>query len=388
MGITQLIGGAGAVLLWTVLVVANVDVLASFGSDKQYLATPWGNLTTQHALGSLGLAIELLFIGAVYGVARWWSGRKYLLTLIAVVVAAGCAGVSWHSAKTWLQVNIATVQAPATQSQVEYGALQNELLLKQEKVDWLLGTSTSKMNRRERAEHKAEIAAAEKEASDLRAQLISANLVTAPKPVEGFEVYAATMVVLVSILSWFAVFGSAHPGRGDTPQVTAGDTPHVTPGVTTGDTASVTPVTPPLVTPEKPNAINAVTPESPLPVTPAVNRVTPPPVTPSVTPPPDPPSPAVTPPPSPGVVVTLADYAVPAVRRWVRSQDDGDPAAFLLASEALESYLASGGPDMTRDDFFKAMKEVVGTDRCVRKKAGRGYVGLKLRAKVRATATT
>lgn len=396
MGMTQVIGGVGAALFWTVLATANVDTLASYGSGATYIETSWGNLTTRDMLGALGLGVELLFIGAIYGVSRWWKERAYFPLIAALIVTAGCAGISWHSAKVWVETNIATVQAPATQSEDAYAAKKNEVLLAQEHYDWLLGTSTSKMNRQERREHKADLAQAKIDMEKKASELAAFNIVVAPQAIENFPAYVATVIVVLNILGWFAVFGSAHPGKGVTAPVTPAVTPGVTPGVTPrshpGVTALVTPDRQPLVSPKKPNAINGVTPESPAPVSPAVTQVTPPPQKP-VSPPPDTPEspPGVTAgatPESSGVVVTLADHVVPAVRRWVRSQDDGDPTSFLPATEAWEAYCASGGPDMPKDDFFKAMKEIVGEDRCTRKKTGRGYAGLKIRTRSKAAATT
>lgn len=411
--IRRLAGAVALVALSGAIAIANVDAVSSLGSPEPYLVIADVAITTKHALATLAVAIDLLMVAALFAVAWAWSRRRFVQAIFATVVWAVCAGASWHSIWLWINTNLAAVQAPAAQSQAVNDADRDALATAAKKAQWLLALDVSKQSKRDRARHLDKIEAAQKEVAELRRRVASAPIKIAPSPIEGFEWLAASVLILLHAIGPFAIFGSGHPdvrtarqraGGGGVPAAMPAESVAVPavmpPGLPPAMPAEMPPempaVVPPPMPPKPPNKINGVTPMPPTHASggvPAAGTPMPPPRATAPVPPEPPagtpPMPAVMPAAVPVAnIFSLDDAVVPAVRRWLRTHTDKDAAGFLSTSEAWDSYCRSGGPDIPKDDFFKALKVVLGDKAAGRRKSIRGYNGIALRSEAGASALT
>lgn len=398
--IHRIIGAIALLGLSGVIAVANVESFAALGSPAPYLIVAGTPISTQSALGVLAVAIDFLMIAALFAIGLAWRRRRLVQATLALLVWGICASASLHSLWLWINANLAAVQTPAAQSVDVYTADKEALAASSKKVSWLLATDVTRYTKKERARHLAEIEDAQKEVADLRRRVASATVITPPNPITGFEWIAASLLMVLHAVGWFAIFGSGHPNvraarqRDDggvtspvTALVTAAVTPPETPVVTAGVTPPVTPAEIPGVTPEKSSLINAVSGVTPVcdtgPVTAAVSSVTPPRDAGPVTPPRPPGTRAVTPGVTATNIISFEDAVVPAVRRWVRSSTDKEPKGFMPASDAWSSYCQSGGPTMPEGDFHRALRIVLGEKSAGRKRVDgkqvRGYAGVALK---------
>lgn len=403
--IHRLIGAVALLGLSGVIAVANVESFAALGSPEPYLIVAGTPISTQTALGVLAVAIDLLMIAALFAIGLAWRRRRLVQATLAVLVWGICASASLHSLWLWINANLAAVQTPAAQSQDVYAADKEALAASLKKVSWLLATDVARYTKKERARHLAEIEDAQKEVADLRRRVASATVITPPNPITGFEWIAASLLMVLHAVGWFAIFGSGHPdvrharqrvGDGGVPAVMPAESVVVPPAMPPALPSAMPPampaVVPPPVPPKPSSKINGVT-SMPAPHAsggvPAAGTPTPPPRATASMPPEQPAGtrsmPAAV---SSTNIVNFDDAVVPAVRRWVRTHTDRYANGFLSASEAWDSYCRSGGPEIPKDDFFKALKVVLGDKAAGRRKSIRGYNGIVLKPTVGASAIT
>lgn len=397
MKIWQLIAIPVCIGVWLFIAAANLDAMSSLAGDGILFDQHGVTITARHAYAVVSLSADAIL--AITAVAVFWQAerRHRMRAALAVVAWAICAAVSWHSMWIWLGKNQHGNIVESTQSMDVYEATKVQFDDAQKHYSWLTQTKTSKMGPKTLAAHTAAVKAAEDRLDELRRQLAATDIKVAAKPIPYFDVLGATLLLILNTICWPAIFGPKHrkvaaPQTAATSQqVAALNSPPPAHKVAQVE-APDEPATGSCGGGKKANEIIAATPVPPAATSaatlPEQEPATAPPPSPppqrEMAPPPphdDPPPPAATnppPPPANDTVVVLGESHAVAVKRWRRQRTDDDPDAFTKSSELWSDYQRTGSMKMRRDEFFKAIAAEMGGP--VKKKAGRGYVGIKLLA--------
>lgn len=387
--------------IWLFIAAANLDAMSALAGDAVLFDQYGVTITARHAYAVASVSADALL--AITALAVFWQAgqRRWARASFALVAWVICAAVSWHSMWLWLGKNQHGNIVESTQSRDVYEATKVQFDDAQKHYSWLTQTKTSKMGPKTLAAHTAAVKAAEDRLDELRRQLAATDIKVAAKPIPYFDVLGASLLLVLNTICWPGIFGPRHRrhdavagvvapagGTAAAPPVSGMVPAQVAPQVA----GSVTLVVPP----EKLNEIIAATPPPPSPVAGSVaggaTEVAAPSETPKVagsvagSDDPEPPPPARAAPAATSNVITIVDAQGPAVRRWARARTERDPDAFAKSSELWDDYRRHGTTEMRRDEFFKLVAVELGGP--VKKKAGRGYEGVRLKAEAKRQATT
>lgn len=212
MKVWQFVGGVSAVFFTFILMVANLDYLASLGSAEPFFIWHAIEITRKQALWVLAAAIDLAMIAALFAYeyqrAREENGPK----VFAICVWALCCLFSAHSTKGWIATNISQARAPKEKAAYTYKSLQKDIETEQDGLSWRLQLEVKPMRRRDRAALEKQIAATRERIDDLRAKIEPLNIAQVAHPILGFEWYLAVALLVLNGGSWYAYFGGSGNG--------------------------------------------------------------------------------------------------------------------------------------------------------------------------------